>query len=117
MNELPINIVHNISTYLQMEDYKQFSLCNKYLYNTISNLYENKNESYNLNNLNIYDLYKIIHKYHDSFQKYKLTCNNSLKFDIEWCIERFHSERIKKTNSLTFEQRNIINKIAMLIKC
>lgn len=110
MDELPINIIQKITKKLTLKEYKSLSLCNKSLYNDISSLYQNNNFIHNIHSYNIFDIYSIIHEQHDELQKIKNNIDYSIKYDIEWCLSRFHSERMNLTKySLTYEQKEIIN--------
>lgn len=108
MNDLPINVIHKLTEFLQVRDYKNLQLCNKQLYHDIQSLYQNIDEV-NLHNLNIYEIYDIINTQLDYVSKYKKSYDEAIQFDIDWCLSRFHSERMRCLKGLTQEQNDIIH--------
>ena len=111
MNQLPINIIKNITDCLSLHDYKQLSFCSKSLYTDIMSLYQNDtyiNKQF-LDNKNIFKIFELINTQHDKIQNLKKSSDSALNFDIQWSLERFHSERKKLSVGLTFEQQCIVN--------
>ena len=107
MNDLPINILKNITEFLPLKDYKSLQLCDKQLYNDIHSLYQNIDEI-QLHKLNIFEMYDIIHSQLEFVSKNKKSYCESIQYDIEWCLSRFHSERMKNLKGLTQEQNEIV---------
>jgi len=108
MNDLPINVIKKITTYLQVKDYKNLQLCNKQLHSDIHSLYQNIKEI-NLHKFNIFEIYEVIHNQLEYISKYRKSYPQSIQYDIDWCLSRFHSERMKNIKGLTQEQNDIIN--------
>lgn len=107
MNGLSINTIKTITDFLSVKEYKNLQLCNKYLYNSIYNLYQNIDEE-DISKFDIYELYNIIKVQLEYISRFKKTYSESIQYDIEWCISRFHSERMKNVKGLTQEQNEII---------
>ena len=108
MDGLPINIIKKITDFLHLKDYKNFQLCNKQLYNDIHNLYQNIDEI-KIHELNIFEIYENIHNQLEYISRYKKSFSQSIQYDIDWCLSRFHSERMKNVKGLTKEQNDIIS--------
>ena len=108
MNDLPSNIIKTISDFLPLKDYKSLQLCSKNLYSEIYKLYQNS-DKVNIVHFNIFELYDIITTQYEHISQSKLNLSTSLQFDIDWCVSRFHSERMKENSGLTQEQSEIIN--------
>ena len=108
MNELPIGILQNISTFLNEKDLKNVSQCNKELRSSVHSLFQNKTKE-DLCSMNINELYKHCNTQLLNFYKTKQSKDVALNYDIDWCLSRFHSERQKKITGLTQEQKDIIN--------
>ena len=110
MNDLPCNVLKLITNNLGLQDFKNLSFCSKYLYKSISSLYQNEKQlPCQLNNKDIHDIYDDIKSNHDVIGKTKQNYSEQIQYDIDWCFERFHSERYNKKQALTYEQKNIIS--------
>lgn len=108
MEHLPTDVIRNITEYLQLHDYINLGLCSKTLYTQVSSLYEKLPSNINIRNKNIFELFKLLRLYHDDILKNKNSYSDEIRYDIEWAIAKFHSERQKISKGLTHEQREII---------
>ena len=111
MECLPQSVVHKITDYLKLEEYKNVQKCSKYLNTTIKHLYQNENEInlLSIQKSNIDELYQLLKYQLEFISKNKNSFCSEIQYDIEWAISRFHCERNKIIHGLTKEQQQIIN--------
>jgi F-box protein 18 (helicase) len=109
MDNLPCNILQLLTKYLSLSEYKNLQLCNKDLYNRIEEVVQDKEKIQNVGSLNIFEMYPVFKRQSEQLSKMILHCNQEISYDLEWCKERFHSERRILTKGLTQEQKQIIN--------
>ena len=107
MNDLPTNVIKKITDFLPLQDYKKLQMCNKQLYSDIKSIYQNVDEI-QLHNLTIFEIYDTIKYQLDYISKNKNMYDVSIQYDIEWCLTRFHNERMQNLKGLTQEQKDII---------
>ena len=110
MNDLPVNIVESITKYLKLDEYKCLQLCSKDMMNTINKIFENEyNDIDDVCSLDINQLYLLFKHHSEYLSKHIGHCEVSVSYDLEWCKERYHNERMKRVGGLTAEQKAVIS--------